>query len=158
MRQSECRTCPVRRRSNKYCYTENFFCGQYARNDQRRILFFAERAYQKRNGKVVSAYGTATFILDTEEYEKIEDKLVDGKRFKVAKLRKLTKENPKNCTKITHHPPLLDEDGNEKTSWGKRLLKNIGQEEIEKIYSDEEMKEIEECMKDIEKSRQELEI
>lgn len=61
-------------------------------NSQKTIV---EKMYQKRNGKVVSAYGTATFILDTEEYEKIEDKLVDGKRFKVAKLRKLTKENPK---------------------------------------------------------------
>ncbi len=139
-------------------YTKKYVDGYLIVNLNNSQKTIVEKMYQKRNGKVVSAYGTATFILDTEEYEKIEDKLVDGKRFKVAKLRKLTKENPKNCTKITHHPPLLDEDGNEKTSWGKRLLKNIGQEEIEKIYSDEEMKEIEECMKDIEKSRQELEI
>ena len=139
-------------------YTKKYVDGYLIVNLNNSQKTIVEKMYQKRNGKVVSAYGTATFILDTEEYEKIEDELVDGKRFKVAKLRKLTKENPENCTKITHHPPLLDEDGNEKTSWGKRLLKNIGQEEIEKIYSDEEMKEIEECMKDIEKSRQELEI
>ena len=139
-------------------YTKKYVDGYLIVNLNNSQKTIVEKMYQKRNGKVVSAYGTATFILDTEEYEKREDELVDGKRFKVAKLRKLTKENPENCTKITHHPPLLDEDGNEKTSWGKRLLKNIGQEEIEKIYSDEEMKEIEECMKDIEKSRQELEI
>lgn len=139
-------------------YTKKYVDGYLIVNLNNSQKTIVEKMYQKRNGKVVSAYGTATFILDTEEYEKMEDELVDGKRFKVAKLRKLTKENPENYTKITHHPPLLDEDGNEKTSWGKRLLGNIGKGEIEKIYSAEEMKEIQECMRDIEKSRQELEI
>ena len=64
-------------------YTKKYVDGYLIVNLNNSQKTIVEKMYQKRNGNVVSAYGTATFILDTEEYEKIEDELVDGKRFKV---------------------------------------------------------------------------
>lgn len=122
-------------------------------NTQKVII---EKMYEKTKGKNVSAYGTATFVMDTDEYEQIEDELIRDKVYNIAKVRKLAKENPERITKITHHPPVLDEEGNEKTSWGKRLLESVCGEELEKIYTEEEIMEIEECMREIEESRQEL--
>ena len=122
-------------------------------NTQKVII---EKMYEKTKGKNVSAYGTATFVMDTDEYEQIEDELIRDKVYNIAKVRKLAKENPERITKITHHPPVLDEEGNEKTSWGKRLLESVCGEELENIYTEEEIMEIEDCMREIEESRQEL--
>ena len=78
------------------------------------------------------------------------------KKFNIAKVRKIAKENPEQIAKITHHPPVLDENGNERNSWGKRILENIYGNELENIYTKEEIAKIEECMKAIETSRQDL--
>lgn len=122
-------------------------------NTQKAII---EKMYEKKNGKIISAYGTATFVLDVDEYEKLENELIVNNKFNIAKIRKVAKENPEVITKITHHPPVLDEEGNEKTSWGKRLLVNICNKDEQKMYSEGEIKQIEECMKSIEKSRQDF--
>ena len=122
-------------------------------NTQKVII---EKMYEKRKGKNVSAYGTATFAMNEEEFEKIENELIKDEKFDIAKIRSISKEHPDMISKITHHPPVLDENGNEKTSWGKRLLEMVCDDEIEKVYSEEELKDIDECMKSIEKSRQEL--
>ena len=122
-------------------------------NTQKAVI---EKMYEKKNGKIISAYGTATFVLDVDEYEKLENELIVNNKFNIAKIRKVAKENPEVITKITHHPPVLDEEGNEKTSWGKRLLVNICNKDEQKMYSEDEIKQIEECMKSIEKSRQDF--
>ena len=115
-----------------------------------------EKMYEKKNGKNTPAYGTATFTLDADEYEKLEKEFVMDKKFNIAKVRKIAKENPEQIAKITHHPPVLDENGNERNSWGKRILENIYGNELENIYTKEEIAKIEECMKAIETSRQDL--
>ena len=138
-------------------YTKRYVDGYlvvHLNNTQKTIV---EKMYQKRVGKVIPAYGTATFVLDTDEYEKMENELIQDKRFKIADLRKKSKENPEKISKITHHPPVLDEEGKEKTSWGKRLLEKVCNQKAETIYSEEEINDINACMKDIEKSRQALE-
>ena len=120
-------------------------------NTQKVII---EKMYEKKNKEIIPAYGTATFTLDIDEYEKIENELVQNKKFNIAKIRKIAKENPDIITKITHHSPVIDKDGKERTSWGKRVFANICNEEESKIYSEFEIAEIEECMTEIEKSRQ----
>lgn len=122
-------------------------------NTQKAVI---EKMYEKKNGKIISAYGTATFALDIDEYEKLENELIVNNKFNIAKIRKVAKETPEVITKITHHPPVLDEGGKEKTSWGKRLLENICSGDEQKIYSEDEIKQIEECIKSIEKSRQDF--
>lgn len=136
-------------------YTKKYVDGYlivHLNNTQKTIV---EKMYQKENNKVVPAYGTATFALDTEEYEKIQNELIQNNRFKVTELRKKAKENPEDISKITHHAPTIDAKGKEKSSWGKRLLEKICEEEMEEVYTPEEIAEIEKCMNDIEKSRQE---
>lgn len=138
-------------------YTKKYVDGYLVVNLNNTQKTIVEKMYQKRGGKVEPAYGTATFVLNTEEYENAEDELIENKRFNIATLRKKAKENPTEISKVTHHPPVVDKDGMEITSWGKRLLEKVCEEDVEETYSEVDIIEIRECLRDIERSRQEFE-
>ncbi len=127
-------------------------------NTQKAII---EKLYGKKYGEVEPGYNASTFCLATEEYEKLEPELIrdknKGKRFDIAKLRKEARNHPEIITKVTHHSARYDEKGNEKNSWVKRLLQYVCDKEPEKVYTEEELKQISECSKAIENSRKEIE-
>ena len=123
-------------------------------NTQKAII---EKLYGKKYGEVEPGYNASTFGLAIEEYEKLEQELIKGKRFDIKKLRDIARKHPEIITKVTHHSASYDRNGNEKNSWVKRLLKYVCDEEPEKVYSDEEIAQINECSKAIEKSRKEVE-
>ena len=113
--------------------------------------------YGKKYGEVEPGKNTATFGLAIEEYEKLESEFIKDKRFDIAKLRREAREHPEIITKVTHHSARYDENGNEKNSWVKRLLQYVCDREPEKVYTEEELKQISECSKAIENSRKEIE-
>lgn len=123
-------------------------------NTQKAII---EKLYGKKYGEVEPGNSTSTFCLAVEEYEKLESEFIKGKRFNLAKLREEVRNHPEIITKVTHHSASYDRKGNEKNSWVKRLLQYVCDEEPEKVYSDEELAQISECSKAIEKSRKEVE-
>ena len=109
-----------------------------------------------KNGDVVPAYGFATFSMGTDRYEEFRNEIITKKeRVDITKLRKIVKAND-SMDKITHHPPRIDKDGREINSWGKRILKSLIGETLEEVYTQEEIKQIEGCLKSIEESREEL--
>ena len=122
-------------------------------NTQKVII---EKLYGKKYGQIEPGNSTATFGLPIEEYENLEPELIKGKKFDIAKLRKEARNHPEIITKVTHHSARYDEKGNEKNSWVRRLLEYVCDEEPEKVYSDEEIAQINECSKAIEKSRKEI--
>ena len=123
-------------------------------NTQKAII---EKLYGKKHGKVEPGNNTSTFCLAIEEYEKLESELIKGKKFDITKLRAEARNHPEIITKITHHSARYDEKGNEKNSWVKRLLEYVCDKKPERVYSGEELTQISECSKAIEKSRREIE-
>ena len=111
-------------------------------NTQKVII---EKLYGKKYGQIEPGNSTATFGLPIEEYENLEPELIKGKKFDIAKLRKEARNHPEIITKVTHHSARYDEKGNEKNSWVRRLLEYVCDEEPEKVYSDEEIAQINEC-------------
>jgi len=138
-------------------YTKKYVDGYVIVNLNNTQKTIIEKMYKTYKGQIVPSYGVATFVIDTDEYLKIEDEIITENGMNIAVLRKLIKENPETASKITHHAPVKDKQGNEKTSWGKRILQRIGGEDLEQIYTEEELSEIEICMKAVEASREELE-
>lgn len=135
-------------------YTKKYIDGYLIvtlNNSQKTIV---EKMYKKEKGKIIPAYGVATFMLDTENYIELEDKLIREDRMDMSVLRKEAKENPERVAKITHHPPSKDKEGKEKNSWGKKILREIGEEKTKEIYTEEDLEEIEACLRDVEKSRE----
>lgn len=123
-------------------------------NTQKAII---EKLYGKKYGQIEPGENTATFGLAIEDYENIEPELIKGKKFDIVRLRALAKNNPETITKVTHHSARYDEKGNEKNSWVKRLLQYVCDREPEKVYTEEELKQISECSRAIENSRKEIE-
>ena len=123
-------------------------------NTQKAII---EKLYGKKYGEVEPGHDASTIGLAIEEYEKLEPELIKGKRFDIVKLRDVARNHPEIITKVTHHSASYDRKGNEKNSWVKRILKYVCDEQPEKVYSDEEIAQINECSKAIEKSRKEVE-
>ena len=137
-------------------YTKEYIDGYLIiglNNTQRTLV---EKMYEKKNGKIFDAYGVATFSMPTEEYLEIENDIKKGDRLNISKLRRAAKENPDVIEKITHHPPTYDKEGNEKNSYGKRVLESVCNGRIDEVYTEEQLEEINECMRNIELSRQEL--
>lgn len=135
-------------------YTKKYIDGYLIVNLLNTRKTIIEKMYQRKDKKLEPAYGTATFILDTEEYEKISEKLIENEKFNILALRKTAKENNERITKITHHSYGNDEQ--QKSTWGKRLIKSICKKE-EEVYSSKELEEISKCIKEIENSRKEIE-
>lgn len=135
-------------------YTKKYIDGYLIVNLLNTRKTIIEKMYQKKDKKLEPAYGTATFILDTEEYDKISEKLIENEKFNILELRKIAKENNERITKITHHSYGKDEQ--QKSTWGKRLIKSICKKE-EEVYSEKEFEEISKCIKEIENSRKEIE-
>ena len=137
-------------------YTQKFNNGYFIVNLDKTPKTIIEQIYTRRKGKIVPAYGTATFVLDTEKYV---EEFSEDKDFDIQKLRRLAKENPAEIMRITHHASSIDKEGKEKNGWSTRLLKAIygDEEEIGKIYSLEDLEKIQECAKEIETSRKDLE-
>ena len=123
-------------------------------NTQKAII---EKLYGKKYGEVEPGHDASTIGLAIEEYEKLESELIKGKRFDIVKLRDVARNHPEIITKVTHHSASYDRKGNEKNSWVKRILKYVCDEQPEKVYSDEEIAQINECSKTKEKSRKEIE-
>lgn len=122
-------------------------------NTQKVII---EKLYGKKYGQIEPGKNTATFGLTIEDYENIEAELIKDKKFDIVRLRELAKSYPEMIAKVTHHSARYDEKGNEKSSWVKRLLAYVCDEEPEKVYSNEELNQISECSKAIENSRKEI--
>lgn len=120
-------------------------------NSQKTIV---EKMYKKEKEKIIPAYGVATFMMDTENYIELEDDLIKEDRMDMSVLRKEAKESPERVAKITHHPPSKDKEGKEKNSWGKKILREIGEEKTKEIYTEEDLEEIGKCLKNVEKSRE----
>ena len=122
-------------------------------NTQKAII---EKLYGKKYGKVEPGYNASTLGLAIEEYEKLEPELIKGKRFDIKKLKDIARKHPEMITKVTHHSARYDEEGNEKNSWVKRVLQYICDGKPEKVYSDEEIGQINACSRAIEQSRKEV--
>lgn len=135
-------------------YTKEYIDGYLIVNLTNVQKTIVEKMYQKIAGKNCPAYGTATFILDTENYEKISGDLKKDDKFNIPLIRQKLKEEPEKIMKITHHSYGNDEQP--KSTWGKRLIKSICKKE-EEVYSSKELEEISKCIKEIENSRKEIE-
>ena len=122
-------------------------------NTQKAII---EKLYGKKYGKVQPGYNASTLGLAIEEYEKLEPELIKGNRFDIKKLKDIARKHPEMITKVTHHSARYDEEGNEKNSWVKRVLQYICDGKPEKVYSDEEIGQINACSRAIEQSRKEV--
>ena len=115
-----------------------------------------EKMLKEKNGKTIPARGVATFSMGIDKFEEIKDEIITpNERLDISKVRKIVKEN-ENMDKTTHHPPVVGKDGREITSWGKRILNRLVGEQLKEIYTQEEVEEIEECLKRIEASREEI--
>ena len=138
-------------------YTKKYVDGYVIVNLSNTQKTIIEKMYKTYKGQIEPSYGVATFIIDTDEYLKIEEEVITENGFDISILRKTIKDNPNIASKITHHAPVRDNEGNERTSWGKRILKRIGGENLEQIYTEKELEEIEVCMQAVESSREEME-
>ena len=138
-------------------YTKRYIDGYVIVNLNNTQKTIIEKMYKKHKGRIVPSYGVATFVIDTDEYLRIEDEFITDDGIDISVLRKTVKENPQMASKITHHAPVRDSEGNERTSWGKRIIDRIGGEDLEQIYTEEELEEIHNCMNAVEASREEFE-
>lgn len=103
-----------------------------------------ERMHEKRAGKRVSAYGSATYIMDTSAFlGSMENIIVDG-AINRTYLREMSEEG--EATKIIHSK-----------YWGDAIKRyfDIGIEN--ERYTEDEIRQIDEAIKHVERSRQERE-
>lgn len=103
-----------------------------------------ERMHEKRNGKRVSAYGNATYIMGIEEfYKSIDDIIIDG-AINRTYLREAQEDG--QATKIIHSK-----------HWGNSIKRQFGVNTQSSRYTQEEIKVIDEAIKNVENSRKERE-
>ena len=103
-----------------------------------------ERMYEKRKARKVEAYGSATYILDSEEFFKnINNIIIDG-TVKRSTLREMSETD--TASKIVHN-----------VSWGRSLKEYFGINEENERYSKEEKEEIDKAIERVENSRRERE-
>lgn len=103
-----------------------------------------EKMHEKRRGKKVSAYGSATYILTTDNFFKnIDDIIIDG-AINRGYLRELA-ENEK-ANKIIHSK-----------SWGESIKQYFNINEENEKYTEKEIQAIDDAIRNVENSRKERE-
>lgn len=101
-----------------------------------------EKMHEKRQGKKVSAYGSATYIMEADEFFKnINNIIIEGAVNRTA-LRELSETN--QATKIIHSK-----------SWGEAIKRYFEINEENERYTHEEIEEINTAIKNVEASRKE---
>ena len=101
-----------------------------------------EKMHEKRQGKKVSAYGSATYIMEADEFFKnIDNIIIEGKVNRTA-LREISEAN--QATKIIHSK-----------SWGEAIKRYFEINEENERYTQEEIEEINTAIKNVEASRKE---
>ena len=101
-----------------------------------------ERMHEKKKGKRVSAYGSATYVMGIEEfYKNIDNIIIDGAINRTF-LRKAAESE--QATKIIHSK-----------HWGKSIKREFGIEDENTKYTPEEIDEINKAIANVENSRTE---
>ncbi|MCI9365524.1 MAG: hypothetical protein HFJ54_02680 [Clostridia bacterium] len=101
-----------------------------------------ERMHEKRRGKKVNAYGSATYIMEIEEFFKnIDNVIVNGAINRTA-LRELAENE--DATKIVHSK-----------GWGESIKRYFEIDEENERYSKEEIEEINKAIASVGNSRRE---
>ena len=121
-----------------------------------------EKMYEKKRGKIIPAYGVATFIMELDNYEtniksKILKEINKDTRLDIGELGNLRKDKTQRIKKITHHPARKAQKEEKSRSWGNRVVDTLGIKELkENIYSEQDIKEIQNAIEAIENSRVEI--
>ena len=110
--------------------------------NQDRIVI--EKMHEKRHGRKVSAYASATYLMETDEFfRNMDDLIIDGAINRTA-LRELSEDG--RATKIIHS-----------TSWGNKIKEYFDIEQENERYTEDEISEINKAIENVSKSRRERE-
>ena len=100
--------------------------------------------HERRHGRKVSAYASATYIMETEEFfRNLSSLIIDGAINRTA-LRELSEEE--KATKIIHS-----------SAWGNKIKEYFGIDAENERYTEAEIEEIDRAIENVEKSKKERE-
>ena len=103
-----------------------------------------EKMHERRHGRKVSAYASATYIMETEEFfRNLSSLIIDGAINRTA-LRELSEEE--KATKIIHS-----------SAWGNKIKEYFGIDAENERYTEAEIEEIDRAIENVEKSKKERE-
>ena len=122
-----------------------------------------EKMFDKKFGKNYPAYGKRTYAMPLEEYIQIEDEVIQrdrngNERINISRLRKAAKESDDIYT--TTHRGVGSSKADKmdlSKGWGGRFLRILGIRDLKRLYTLKQAKEIEECLRQIEMTREEIE-
>ena len=103
-----------------------------------------ERMHEKRGGKRVSAYGSATYIMDTDKFFENMDIIIENGAINRTFLREMSESE--EATKIIHSK-----------HWGSAIKRYFEITSENERYTVEDIKEIDVAIASVEKSRKERE-
>ncbi len=122
-----------------------------------------EKMFDKKFGRNYPAYGKRTYTMPLEEYIQIEDEIIQNdrngnERINISKLRKAAKESDDIYTTTHRGVGISKADKMDlRKGWGGRFLRILGIQDLKKLYTLQQAKEIEECLRQIEITREEIE-
>lgn len=122
-----------------------------------------EKMFDKKFGRNYPAYGKRTYTMPLEEYIQIEDEIIQrdrngNERINISRLRKAAKENDDIYTTTHRGVGISKADKMDlRKGWGGRFLGILGIRDLKKLYTSQQAKEIEECLRQIEITREEIE-
>lgn len=130
-------------------YSKKFLPTEKAVTDGHRVFLLPnqgkiviEKMHEKRKGKKVGAYGSATYIMSTEEFFKKINDIIIGGAINRTKLRELSEED---CAiKIIHS-----------SAWGETIKKYFEINEENQKYTQEDIEAINAAIERVESSRRE---
>lgn len=122
-----------------------------------------EKMFDKKFGRNYPAYGKRTYAMPLEEYIQIEDEIIQrdrngNERINISRLRKAAKESDDVYT--TTHRGVGSNKADKmdlRKGWGGRFLRILGILDLKRLYTLKQAKEIEECLRQIEITREEIE-
>ena len=122
-----------------------------------------EKMFDKKFGRNYPAYGKRTYAMPLEEYIQIEDEVIQrdrngNERINISRLRKAAKESDDIYT--TTHRGVGSSKADKmdlRKGWGGRFLRILGIRDLKRQYTLKQAKEIEECLRQIEMTREEIE-
>lgn len=122
-----------------------------------------EKMFDKKFGRNYPAYGKRTYAMPLEEYIQIEDEIIQrdrngNERINISRLRKAAKESDDIYT--TTHRGVGSSKADKmdlRKGWGGRFLRILGILDLKRLYTLKQAKEIEECLRQIEITREEIE-
>lgn len=122
-----------------------------------------EKMFDKKFGRNYPAYGKRTYTMPLEEYIQIEDEIIQSdrngnERINISRLRKAAKESDDIYTTTHRGVEISKADKMDlRKGWGGRFLRILGIQDLKKLYTLQQAKEIEECLRQIEITREEIE-